>query len=535
MKITDLEIGQFATRNWNTSSDKSLCDKRYNLNLSEYWENEQLSLVSRDNSSIFKKTDFELCDCNGKLLEKESIYPLFMESIQNGTVIKFVSLHSGMVIIQGKANDKPGHEYPARVKHNDYRIWKPCDFSKAPEIEDLDYWDARYNAGLPVYFTLDSGTNKTCYKANLLPSVLFKDNNNIKFHISDLSKSKFTYPMYFESIENDKNKQFIVKFTNNRTGEIVKVSKQSTRKVGYVSSAWVSHNNTEDWKQVNFDEKLNKIIPTNDDIDELISDLKSIIEDSDSRFNPSECGAGTQLSESAYEYCHDLIDEWYENYHIDKTPDIDDEENFKYFNDLVDVIMYIENLLHETNHKPIGIKGNMTTKEKKEKPIEALFGQNPFDKYYIPGKQSPCCLGIDYASESDVSFVPINKLSKRIYNDDTLDALSYAISQWNHKTTGATEVANNLNKSKEFTMNNELKQAILELIAESKQLKAKKPKTPKIVCNVEGTLIAFADEAALKQFMWSSRVESVIRYDLSGKVTVPFELSVEAPKTKASK
>ena len=47
--------------------------------------------------------------------------------------------------------------------------------------------------------------------------------------------------------------------------------------------------------------------------------------------------------------------------------------------------------------------------------------------------------------------------------------------------------------------------------------------------------VRFADEAALKSFMWSSRVESVIRYDLSGKVTVPFELSVEAPKTKASK
>lgn len=84
-------------------------------------------------------------------------------------------------------------------------------------------------------------------------------------------------------------------------------------------------------------------------------------------------------------------------------------------------------------------------------------------------------------------------------------------------------------------MNNELKEAILELIATNGKPKVKKPKTPKIVCNVEGTLMEFADEAALKAFMWSSRVESVIRYDLSGKVTVPFELSVEAPKTKASK
>lgn len=338
MKITDLKIGQFATRNW-YSSDESLCVKRYNLNKYEYWEDGQFSSVASDNSYSFNYNDFELCDRNGKLLEKESIYPLFMESIQNGTVIKFVSLHSGMVIIQGKANDKPGHEYPARVKHNDYSIWKPCDFSKAPEIEDLDYWDARYNSGLPVYFPFNSENNKTCYKANLLPSVLFKDNNNIKFHISDLSESK---PKFSEPIT-----------------------------------------------------------------------------------------------------------------------------------------------------------------------------------------------GVDYASKQNLAYIQIEKAKSRL-NDDALDVLSYALTQF-FTFTGATEVANNLNQSKEFTMNNELKQAILELIAESKQLKVKKPKTPKIVCNVEGTLMEFADEAALKQFMWSSRVESVIRYDLSGKVTVPFELSVEAPKTKASK
>ena len=509
MKITDLEIGQFATRNWNTSSDKSLCVKRYNLNLYEYWENGQLSSIARESSSIFKKTDFELCDCNGKLLEKESIYPLFMESIQNGTVIKFVSLHSGMVIIQGKANDKPGHEYPARVKHNDYSIWKPCDFSKAPEIEDLDYWDARCNAGLPVYFSFNSENNKTCYKASLLPSVLFKDNNNIKFHISCESKQKteFTYPMYFECIANHCDKGMIVKFTELEKGYLTKEAAKGYHKISKSSDSWSRHTNESVWKQVDFYKRINKIIPTQYDIDELISDLKSIIEDDDNRFSPSEYGAGTQLKESGYDQCHDLIDEWMEKYHIT-------------YDDLYDVIIYFKELLNEEKHK---------------KNVDSLFGQNPFDKYYIPGKQSPCYLGIDYASESDVSFVPINKLSKRIYNDDTLDALSYAISQWNHKTTGATEVANNLNQSKEFTMNNELKQAILELIAESKQLKAKKPKTPKIVCNVEGTLMEFADEAALKQFMWSSRVESVIRYELSGKVTVPFELSVEAPKTKVSK
>ena len=525
MKITDLEIGQFATRNWNTSSDKSLCVKRDNLNLYEYWENEQLSLVARDNSSIFKKTDFELCDCNGKLLEKESIYPLFMESIQNGTVIKFVSLHSGMVIIQGKANDKPGHEYPARVKHNDYSIWKPCDFSKAPEMEDLDYWDARYNAGLPVYFSFNYENHKTCYRANLLPSVIFKCNKNIKFHISDETKpeTEFSYPMYFECIANHCDKGMIVKFTELEKGYLTKEAAKGYHRIGKSLDSWSRHTTESVWKQVNFDEKLNKIIPTTDDIDELISDLKSIIEDDDNRFSPSEYGAGTQLRESGYDQCHDLIDEWMEKYHITKTPDINGEKHFKYYDDLYDVIVYFKELLNEEKHK---------------QNVDSLFGQNPFDEYVQNTEPSPCYLGIDYASQPDISFVPNEKAKSGLHND-TLDAFSYAKHVWKHlqQDTGATEnvVKTNYNKTKEFTMNNELKEAILELIATNGKPKVKKPKTPKIVCNVNGDLMEFADEAALKAFMWSSRVESVIRYDLAGKITVPFELSVEAPKTKASK
>ena len=139
--------------------------------------------------------------------------------------------------------------------------------------------------------------------------------------------------------------------------------------------------------------------------------------------------------------------------------------------------------------------------------------------------------GVDYASQPDISFVPQDGVKSRLH-DDALDDFSYTNHVWKHlhKNTGATEVVNNLNQTKEFTMNNELKEAILELIATNGKPKVKKPETPKIVCNVEGTLMEFANEAALKQFMWSSRVESVIRYDLTGKVTVPFELSIEAPK-----
>ena len=394
MKITDLKIGQFATRNW-YSSDESLCVKRYNLNHYEYWEYGQFSSVASDNSSIHKHNDFKLCDHNCKLIEE------------------------------------------------------------------------------------------------------------------------FTYPMYFECIANHCDKGMIVKFTELEKGYITKEAAKGYHRIGKSLDSWSKHTNKETWKQVDFDETIGKIIPTQDDIDELISDLKSIIEDSDNRFSPSEYGAGTQLRESGYDQCHDLIDELMEKYHITKAPDIDGEKHFQYYDDLYDVIVYFKELLNEEKHK---------------QNVDNLFGQNPFDEYVPNTEQSPYYLGVDYASQPVISFIPNEKAKSRLH-DDALDAFSYA--QWNYmqEITGATEnVANNLNKTKEFTMNNELKDAILELIAKNGQLKVKKQKTPTIVCNVDGTLMEFADEAALKAFMWSSRVESVIRYDLAGKVTVPFELSVEAPK-----
>lgn len=76
--------------------------------------------------------------------------------------------------------------------------------------------------------------------------------------------------------------------------------------------------------------------------------MKSIIEDDDNRFSPSEYGTGTQLRESGYDQCHDLIDEWLEKYHITKAPDIGGED-FRYFGDLVDMIMYIENTFKVIN------------------------------------------------------------------------------------------------------------------------------------------------------------------------------------------
>ena len=373
MKITDLKIGEFATRNWYSGTNKLLYIKRFSEEKYEYWENGQFSSCVKKDSSIFNRDDFKLCDRNGKLIEE------------------------------------------------------------------------------------------------------------------------FTYPMYFECIRTHANEGMIVKFETIEMGQIVKSGKKLGATKEFAIKSFTRHTDQQTWKQVNFDETICKIIPTQDDIDELISDLKSIIEDDDNRFSPSEYGAGTQLKKSGYDQCQDLINEWIEKYYITKAPDIDNEEDFTYFDDLFDVVEYIKGLLYKDYNKQD-----------------------------------------NYASKQNLAFVPQEGIKSRLY-DDALDAIQYLTSGTIYnKKPGATDVVKiNLNQIKENTMKTELTTELQEKIVEmimASGMKPKKPKTPKIVCNVEGTLMEFANEAALKQFMWSSRVESVIRYDLTGKVTVPFELSVEAPK-----
>ena len=63
-----------------------------------------------------------------------------------------------------------------------------------------------------------------------------------------------------------------------------------------------------------------------------------------------------------------------------------------------------------------------------------------------------------------------------------------------------------------------------------KNAKVKKEKTPKIVCKIDQELIEFKNEKELKQYMWKERPNEVIRYNLDGKVSVPFELNTEKVK-----
>ena len=82
--------------------------------------------------------------------ESEVKYPLFMHWYNNtGTLVKFDGLQSGTQLTDCEFNN--AGDYSLRwSEHTDPR-WKPCDFTTEPEIFDLDWWQSRFEAGLPVY------------------------------------------------------------------------------------------------------------------------------------------------------------------------------------------------------------------------------------------------------------------------------------------------------------------------------------------------------------------------------------------------
>jgi len=58
------------------------------------------------------------------------------------------------------------------------------------------------------------------------------------------------YPKYMLAYTLPKDKQYIVKFTSINKGTIVSSSCNSCYKIGYVSTSWTQHTNTDIWKEV---------------------------------------------------------------------------------------------------------------------------------------------------------------------------------------------------------------------------------------------------------------------------------------------
>lgn len=85
--------------------------------------------------------------------EQTSEYPVFKEDKVLGFIFKYTGPNEGIYLTnKGIPKRKPGDYSSAMIpRHRD--CWKPCDFTIQPDIEDIDWWQARYEAGLPVYAT----------------------------------------------------------------------------------------------------------------------------------------------------------------------------------------------------------------------------------------------------------------------------------------------------------------------------------------------------------------------------------------------
>lgn len=114
--------------------------------------------------------------------EQTSEYPVLKEDKVLGFIFKYTDLNEGIYLTnKGIPKRKPG-DYSSTMLPSHNAGWKPCDFTIEPEIFDLDWWQARFEAGLPVYIKDGSGD---VYKCNLTtPKSWGKD---CTFSMTDLS------------------------------------------------------------------------------------------------------------------------------------------------------------------------------------------------------------------------------------------------------------------------------------------------------------------------------------------------------------
>ena len=123
--------------------------------------------------------------------DPEVKYPLFKQWRKE--LIKFDGLTSGIQLTTSEFFT-PGEYKTTWTAHTDPR-WNPCDFTTEPEINDIDWWQARYEAGLPVYAIDSYGTVFLC--KNIQPKEWYR---GITFSMTDPSLIQ-KVPMSKEDIE----------------------------------------------------------------------------------------------------------------------------------------------------------------------------------------------------------------------------------------------------------------------------------------------------------------------------------------------
>ena len=127
--------------------------------------------------------------------EPEIPYPLFKEDIQLGFIFKYTGPNEGIYLTnKGVPNRKPG-EYLSTMSSENNAWWKPCDFTTEPEVFDIDWWQQRFEAGLPVYVSDQYGNINKC--SRVAPKNWDK---NYTFSMIDPSRAQ-KVPMSKEEIE----------------------------------------------------------------------------------------------------------------------------------------------------------------------------------------------------------------------------------------------------------------------------------------------------------------------------------------------
>ena len=92
--------------------------------------------------------------------EPEVKYPIFMQSVEHENVlVKFIANNKGTCMLNGKYY---AGMYSYSWEPHQSKYWKPCDFTIQPDIDDIDWWQARYEEELPVYVRDGSGPVYQC-------------------------------------------------------------------------------------------------------------------------------------------------------------------------------------------------------------------------------------------------------------------------------------------------------------------------------------------------------------------------------------
>ena len=159
-----------------------------------------IKITETDNRLLYYKPTRSMRDDEVIVIaqaEQTSEYPVFKEDIKLGFIFKYTGPYKGIYLTnKGIPHRKPG-EYLSSMSSEDNAGWNPCDFTIQPDIEDIDWWQQRFEAGLPVFVNDLHGTH-LC--VGMGPKTWKQEEATVTFGMTDHSLTQKT-PLSKEDIE----------------------------------------------------------------------------------------------------------------------------------------------------------------------------------------------------------------------------------------------------------------------------------------------------------------------------------------------